>query len=61
MQLFEEPYCRTGCGAKRLTWFLARFSNKILKEAFNLTLTDFKSFLLNNLCTLFSKFINILI
>ena len=58
--LYIVPLFRTQCGGKRLSVVLPIMLNKVLRFSSNLTLKDFKEFVLSNLSKLyinFSKFI----
>jgi hypothetical protein len=54
--LFIVPVCKSACGSKRLSLFLPKFCNSVIREAYNLNVADFKCFLLGNLPILFKKF-----
>ena len=48
--------CKTSCGYKRLTYFLSKFVNKIVKFSFQLEVKDFKNFILTNLINFYEQF-----
>ena len=54
--LFVEPFCKTRKHDKRISVFLPRFCNKILRNSWNLGLTDYKNSLFANLSLYFFKF-----
>ena len=56
LKILEEPFCRTTCGQKRISYFLPKFTNIVIKFSFNLNNLEFKKFLNNNLILLFEKF-----
>jgi hypothetical protein len=56
LQVYELPTCKTKSGQKRLSYFLPKFVNLILKNAYNLNLIDFQQSILSNINILFCKF-----
>ena len=50
------PFSRTMTGAKRLSYSIPIFVNKIIRSSFNLCLKDFKSFIMQNFLIIFNKF-----
>ena len=51
------PSWSTYAGTKRLSYFLPNLVNKVLNQSYNLKLSDFKTFLSNNLQSLYEKFV----
>ena len=58
--IFESPTVKTVCGEKRLSVFLPKFVNIVLKNYFYLNYNDLRSSLLTNLNIYFENFQNLL-
>ena len=56
LQVYELHTCKTKSGQKRLSNLLPKFVNSILKNAYNLNLTDFQQSSLSNINGLICKF-----
>ena len=56
ISVFNISMCKTSCGYKRLTYFISKFVNKIVKFSFHLEFIHFKKFILANLTTLYEQF-----
>ena len=54
--IFYEPFCKYKKHDKRISFFLPKFCNKILRHSYTKTITEFKSFLLDNLNSNLQKF-----
>ena len=58
--IYVIPICKTNLGQKRLSFFLPKFVNLILKHSYNLSFNDFKKAILSNIVVYFEKFILLL-
>lgn len=54
--IYCVPFSGTNKGNKRISIYLTKLVNKILRNSFNLNLIDFENFLLLNIDSLFLKF-----
>ena len=53
---FVEPVCRTKKGSRRLTHFLPKILNNVLKNSTNLELNQFKRNIFENISIYFNEF-----
>jgi hypothetical protein len=58
--IFDEPFCRTIFGSKRISFFLTKFVNKVIKTSYTENFSIFKRYILDNISELFVLFDNIL-
>ncbi len=58
--IFDEPFCRTAFGSKRISIFLTKFVNKVIKNSYTEILSIFRRYIFDNLSDLFVLFNNIL-
>jgi hypothetical protein len=58
--IFCVPFSRSSKCSKRLSIFLPKLVNGVLRYSSNLNLTDFKNYIITNIFTLFEKFATIL-
>ena len=55
IELLSVPFEKTKFGSHRLSIFLPRFINVVIKNSFQLNFCNFKQFLINNLTILFNN------
>ena len=53
--IFKEPVCNTKKCSRRLSLFVPNFCNKVIRHSYNLSFSDFKTFLFFNIENLYKK------
>ena len=57
--IYLEPKSRTIAGSRRLSIFLPKFINEIVRYSYLISVSDFKTFLLFNISDFYNKFLSL--